>query len=92
MSPLKVPQYMSYGKAIVASDLPSHQEVLKDGETAVLVPPGDVGAWVAAIRSLLQDDKLRAVLGENARKHYWEEFAPEVRVRRILDGICVTAA
>jgi glycosyltransferase involved in cell wall biosynthesis len=91
MSPLKLPQYMSYGKAIVASDIPSHREVLTDGETALLVPPEDINAWVAAIRSLLDDPERRALLGRNAVKRYWEGFSPDMRVRRILAGISVPA-
>jgi len=87
MSPLKLPQYMSYKKAIVASDLPSHREVLTDGETALLVPPKDIDAWVSGIRLLLDDHERRTMLGNNAVNRYWSDFSPEVRVRQILDGI-----
>jgi len=92
MSPLKIPQYMSYAKAIVASDLPSHREVLTDGETAVLVLPSDIDAWVAAIQFLLDDPKCRETLGRNAKEQYFEGYSPELRVRRILDGIIPQAA
>jgi len=87
MSPLKLPEYMSYGKAIVASDIASHREVLVDGETALLVPPDDIDAWATAIRRVLTDPGLGSRLGENARRAYAEEFSPEVRVARILDGL-----
>lgn len=87
MSPLKLPQYMSYGKAIVASDIPSHREVLSHRETALLVPDSDVESWVRAIRSLLDDPQLAARLGENAQRRYGEGFSPEVRIGRILQGL-----
>ena len=40
-SPLKLFEYMAAGRAIVASDLPAIREVLRDGENALLVTPGD---------------------------------------------------
>jgi glycosyltransferase involved in cell wall biosynthesis len=54
-SPLKAFEAMAAGRPIVASDLPSSREVLKDGETALLVPPGDAAALGAAIGALLGD-------------------------------------
>lgn len=92
MSPLKLPQYLSYGKAIVASDIPAHREILTHGETALLVPDRDIDAWVEAIRSLLGDAALCARLGENGRRHYAEGFSPEVRVKRILEGLAAQCA
>jgi len=52
----------------------------EDGETAMLVPPGDAGAMAAAIRRLLADEVLRRRLGEQGRKrvetHFtWREAA-----------------
>lgn len=87
MSPLKLPQYMAYGKAIIASDLLTHQEVLRHGETAYLVPPADIEAWVAAIRKLIDRADFRSAMGERARTDYFAQFTPDGRVRRILEGL-----
>jgi glycosyltransferase involved in cell wall biosynthesis len=54
-SPLKLFEYMAAGRAIVASDLPAIREVVRDGETAVLVPAGDADALAGAIGSLTAD-------------------------------------
>lgn len=51
-SPLKIFQYMTAGKPIIASDIPIVREILEDGVTALLAPPDDVDAWVAALRRL----------------------------------------
>ncbi len=37
MSPLKMSQYFAYGCAIVASDLPSHRELITNNENGLLV-------------------------------------------------------
>ena len=87
MSPLKLPQYMSYGKAIVASDLLAHREILTEGDTALLVAHADVAAWSDAIRRLLCDPALRAAIGARARMRYFAEFTPELRVNGILSGL-----
>ena len=54
-SPLKLFEYMEAGKPIVASDLPSIREVLRDGVNAVLVTPGEAGALADGLRRVLDD-------------------------------------
>jgi glycosyltransferase involved in cell wall biosynthesis len=61
-------------------------EVLVDGETALLVEPGNVGELRAAILRLTESQELRRRLGANAReaaekKHTWTHNA-----RRVLDA------
>lgn len=66
-SPLKLFEYLVLCRPIVASDLPALREVLTDGQTAMLVPPGDSGALAAAIDRVRQDTALAAALSANAR-------------------------
>jgi glycosyltransferase involved in cell wall biosynthesis len=66
-SPLKIFEYMAAGRAIVAPDQPNIREVLRDGETAVLFDPSELGAMWRAIRRLTTDAALRWRLGEAAR-------------------------
>lgn len=65
-SPLKLFEYMALGHAIVAPGQSNLQEVLVDGETALLFDPADVSAFKNAIVSLVQDADLRNRLGKNA--------------------------
>jgi glycosyltransferase involved in cell wall biosynthesis len=65
-SPLKLFEYMASGRPIVATDLPAIREVLRDGENALLVEPGNSAAMADAIQRLLQDDGLAARLGRAA--------------------------
>jgi glycosyltransferase involved in cell wall biosynthesis len=65
-SPLKLFEYLTRGRAIVASDLPSIREVLTHEQTALLVPAGDATSLAAAIARLEGDPGLRARLGASA--------------------------
>ena len=86
-SPLKLFEYMAAGRAIVASDLPAWADVVQDGETALLVPPGDADALAAAIARLRADAGLRARLAENARARALAHYTWDARARAILDQI-----
>jgi len=50
------------GAAVVASDVGGLPEALDGGRAGMLVPPDDVDAWAAALRSVLDDDALRSDL------------------------------
>lgn len=82
-SPTKIFEYMAMGKAIVASRLGQIGEVLSDGETALLVTPGNGDELAVAIVRIVDSDGLRARLGRNARaaavqKHTWTHNAQRV--------------
>jgi glycosyltransferase involved in cell wall biosynthesis len=65
-SPLKLFEYLTRGRAIVASDFPSIREILTDDQTALLVPPGNPDALAAALQRLSDDGALRARLAAAA--------------------------
>lgn len=58
---------MNAGLPIVAGDVGGQTDFLRDGENALLVPPGDVAACAAALRRLAEDEALRRSLAGNAR-------------------------
>lgn len=72
----KIYEYMAYGRPIVASNLPSIQEVLMDGYNAILVVPDDPLALAQGIQRVLSDSALAEKIARNAREtalHYtWE--------------------
>ena len=69
------------GTPAVASDSPGLRESVRDGETGVLVPHGDVAAMAAALGELARDAALRERLGCGARAFAeslsWERAAAE---------------
>ena len=86
-SPLKLFEYMAAGRAIVASDLPAWSDVVRNEETALLLPPDDVATWSAAIKRLQGDDDLRRRLGEAARDSALSRYTWSARAQRILAHI-----
>ena len=58
---------MDAGVPVVASRIGGLADIVRDGETGLLVPPGDVPALAAAMERLLGDARLRARLGAAAR-------------------------
>ena len=92
MSPLKLFEYMAAERPIVTADLPVLREVVRDGETALLCPPGDVLAYVDALKRLSADPTLRARLGSAGRDLLEAEYTWEKRARRVLKGIIPATA
>ena len=84
MSPMKVFEYLAAGRAMVCSDLPVLREVLVHEETALLVEPDDVDAWVAAVARLRDDVVLRERMGAHGRAVHAERFTWEERSRRLV--------
>lgn len=58
---------MAHGRPVVASAVGGLLDLVADGTTGVLVPPGDVPALRAALERLLSDAELRRRLGAAAR-------------------------
>jgi rhamnosyl/mannosyltransferase len=76
---------MACGKPVVACNLRSGVPyVCREGETGLIVPPGDSVRLAAAIRRLLSDKELARTLGEQARLRARQEFAESVMVDRYL--------
>lgn len=65
---LAVREAQQCGCAVVASDIGAHREHIEDGVTGLLVPPGDVAAWVVAVGELLEDPRKAQVLGVAAQE------------------------
>jgi glycosyltransferase involved in cell wall biosynthesis len=75
-------EMMAAGLPVVASRLPVLAEVVGDGETGVLIRPGDRGGLARQTRRLLEDAGLRRRLGEAGRQRILEHFNTENFVQR----------
>jgi glycosyltransferase involved in cell wall biosynthesis len=77
------------GVPVVASNVSSLPEVVADGETGVLVPPGDPDALAAALLSLREDPARRTALGA-AGPAFADRFAEKPmldELERVLAGL-----
>ena len=84
MNPIKLVEYMSSGKAIIASDLAPIRELLNE-TNAILVDPQDVSAWVKALLTLA-DPEVRMRFARQARQDFGEQLTWQARARKLIDG------
>ncbi|HMB76289.1 MAG TPA: glycosyltransferase family 4 protein [Kiloniellaceae bacterium] len=82
VTPLKIYSYMVSGRPIVATDLPTHTQVL-DAQSAVLAEPTADGLAAGLIKAL-EDPETAEVLGRQAKtyvleRHSFEHFKAEIR-------------
>lgn len=84
-NPLKMFEYLACGRAVVASDLPILREILNE-DNAVILPAGEVRAWVDALLALQKSPQRRAALAkagrQTAAEHTWRK-----RAQRLLRGL-----
>jgi starch synthase len=66
---------MACGCAVVASAVGGIPEVVANGETGRLVPPGDERALAAAVNALIADPAMAAEFGASGRKRAVAEFS-----------------
>jgi L-malate glycosyltransferase len=75
---------MACGKPIVATTAGGMPEVVKDGETGLLVPPRDHEAMANAIVNLLTDEHTRRAMGAAGEARVREHFSAERMVQDTL--------
>ena len=71
-------------RPIVATDVPGCREVVRPGETGILVPANDPAALAEAIAALAADAALRRRLGQAGRALVESAFAEEIVARDTL--------
>lgn len=86
-SPTKLFEYMAMGKPILASDLDQIGEVLRHGDTAWMVRPGDEAALAQGLAALIDDPALRVRLGAAARRDAVAKHSWAAHVERILAAL-----
>jgi glycosyltransferase involved in cell wall biosynthesis len=68
---------MACERPVVVTAYTGYEEYVADGETGVLVPPGDEEAFAAAMRDLLEDPERAREMGRAGRKAIEERFSSE---------------
>jgi type III pantothenate kinase len=75
---------MAHGRPVVASAVGGLLDLVEDGVTGLLVPPGDEAALRAAVERLLGDRELRDRLGAAARERARERLGVEAATAATL--------
>jgi glycosyltransferase involved in cell wall biosynthesis len=80
----------AWGRPVVASDLGSRRELVQDGRTGLLFPPGDAGQMARAISSLAENPAQAAEMGGAGRKLVQDRYTPAshyVALTRLYDQL-----
>ena len=88
--PNKAFQALACGAPLVTADTSAARELLADGESALLVPPGDPSALAAAVRRLAADAALAARVAGGGLATYRAQASEEVlgaRWRALLERV-----
>lgn len=81
--PVAVLEAMAAGLPVVATRVGGLPEVVEDGETGFLVPPGDVAAMQAVLEKLAGDPALAARLGASGQAHVQAHFTVQQMVHQV---------
>ena len=74
---------LASGTPVVAAAAGGNPELVRDGQTGLLVPSGDDSALAAALARLVRDGSLRKTMGDAARRDAEARFDVKAQVRAI---------
>ena len=82
-SPLKIFEYMSAGKPVIASRIGQIAELIQDGENGLLYDPDDFPQLLSMSQKLIENGELRQYLGLAGRatilqQHTWRHNAHQI--------------
>jgi glycosyltransferase involved in cell wall biosynthesis len=87
--PSTVFEALATGAPVITADTPAARELMDDGVSALLVPPGDAAALAGALKRLATDDELRTALAAQGRRVYEERASRRVLGERWRDALAL---
>jgi glycosyltransferase involved in cell wall biosynthesis len=82
--PMVLSEAGAAGLPVISTRVAGIPEIVEDGTTGFIVPPGDVPALVHALKALVRNPQLRLVQGERAVDVVTREFDAQRNARRLL--------
>lgn len=76
---------MVLGKPVVATKVGGIVDVVRDGETGILIPPRDANALAKAIVTILKNEELARRMGEAGKRRIDERFTAKTMVEKISE-------
>jgi glycosyltransferase involved in cell wall biosynthesis len=89
--PVAILEAMARGVAVVSTPVGGIAELIRHGETGLLVPPEDPAAMARALTLLARNPGLRVRLGQNGRVHVRETREPGAHVHALIDRLTVVS-
>jgi glycosyltransferase involved in cell wall biosynthesis len=89
--PVALMEAMALATPAVGTALSGIPELIRDGATGLVVPPGDAPALAAALRALLEDPALTRRLGEAGRETIRAEYDPKRVFARAAEILAAAA-
>ena len=83
--PMVLSEAGAAGLPLVSTRMAAIPEVVREGETGLLIPPGDAEALTVALRTLVEQPELRARLGARATELVTERFDSARNTQQLLD-------
>ncbi len=89
--PMVLSEAGASGLATVSTAVAGIPEIVQDGRTGLVVPPGDVSALTQALRALVDNPEFRIELGARAIQHVSEHYDAEKNAERLFQLLKATA-
>jgi glycosyltransferase involved in cell wall biosynthesis len=83
--PKAILEAMASGIPCVSTDVPGCRDVVRNGDTGILVPPRNPAELAAAISTLIEKPTLRLAMGTNGRQRVLDEFCDEKVISATLN-------
>lgn len=80
-----VAEAMAIGTPVIATSVGGPAELIEDGVTGLLAPPGEPAAWSGAIRRIVERPDWANAMGRRASEVARERFASERHVAAMMD-------
>jgi glycosyltransferase involved in cell wall biosynthesis len=93
--PLTVLEAQASGRAVIASDIPAWREIIRDDETGILFPVGNVNALTRCLLDLASDSDRRKRIGANARRfveRHHDVRSMTDRFEELIDKVVLTGS
>lgn len=84
-SPAKIFDYLSCGRPVIASDIPSVRKFFEESGGVLFTPPDDPGSLAYDIIRLIDNESLRRSMGELGRNFVTKNYDREIVAKKIIE-------
>jgi len=85
--PCKIFNVLAMGKPLITADTPAAREALDNGESAILIPPGDPEALAEAVATLHKDAELREKIAAGGLALFRDRFSYAALGKTLLEDL-----